>query len=537
MSFAFKMALDPRFAKLFKQATADVDGSSLKVALTSTQVFVAAYPQDAEANYLSARALLRADRFSEAIKFAEKAVALSPENANYDFFLGRLYLDFELYEFAAPLLRNAIVKRPDDFRSQCAMADFLMAIGKGHEARKHFETALSQMPEGDMKSAVQFNYAKCLEFTSAIDDAENIYLHLGADKNFSKMSFDRRANLRKHLPTSELAAEINLKLLNATADPSLKSELLLTLGNLYNNSKDYDRAFELWSESRSLRKTGRFLDLGQNIVELNKAFYTTELLAATEKHGHDSDRPLFVVGMPRSGTTLTAQILDAHSQCYGVGELGRVGKLANAFNQQYNEPNHVAKIISNAETGELRGRAEETLKLYTILAGDGAKYVVDKTPIQYLNLGYVHMCFPKAKFIHCQRHPADSFVSTFQNAMNEQHRYGYNQEEYAQTYLAKDAMMKYWQSNFGECIFDLHYEKLVSRPEETVRELLQFLELPWEENCMRFFETATTVKTFSNNQVRQPIYTSSVYRWKNYEKHLGPLFAALKAANFEYPEI
>jgi Sulfotransferase family len=147
------------------------------------------------------------------------------------------------------------------------------------------------------------------------------------------------------------------------------------------------------------------------------------------------------------------------------------------------------------------------------------------------------LLFPNAKFIHTQRHPADSFISAFQNNMNEHHAFTYDQLTYVETYLAKETLMTHWRDCFPERIFDLQYERLVAQPEETVRQVLEFLNLPWDESCMQFFNKGKMVKTFSRDQVRSPIYNSSVYRWKNYEKHLGPLFAALKAANYEYPEI
>ena len=240
--------------------------------------------------------------------------------------------------------------------------------------------------------------------------------------------------------------------------------------------------------------------------------------------------------MPRSGTTLIEQIISSHPDGFGVGELGRVQRLEETFVKDYASPDYKERLLKNASAGELGARANETLNLLELIAGPSPKFVVDKYPTQYLSMGYTHLCFPNSKFIHCQRHPADSFISSYQNNMSLAHNYSFDQNAYVEAFLTKEKIMTYWRSIFPDKIFDLHYEKLVARPEETVREMLDFIGLPWDPICLKFFEKKRTVQTFSLNQVRNPIYTTSVYRWKNYEKHLGPLFAALGEAGFTYPE-
>jgi tetratricopeptide (TPR) repeat protein len=531
------MALDPNYAKLRKQARMHVEEGSRDNALKSATVFYNRYPHDAEANYEMSRALVRHDKKDVALNHAEMANKIYPSNGAYIYLVGRLYLDFSLYEFAAPLLRAAVSKLPKDLLVQWAMADFLFAIGHGHGAKLHYEAALALGPDSFQRPELLLDYARCLDAIALKKDAEVAYLELQQIERLKIFAISKRATLLKYLPDSDIAIELRKILEKKELDELRRSEILLALGNMSENAKNYDDAFELWTTSRALRTIDRNNDIGYGVLDEIKGFYSASLLDVARPFGHDSERPLFIVGMPRSGTTLTEQIISSHPEAFGVGELGRMHKLEKAFRRDYNGENRANKIIKNAQNGELRARAEETLTLLEVLAGPDAKRVVDKLPSQYLSMGYTHLCFPNARFIHCQRHPADSFISSFQNNMSQFHEYSFDQTVYAEAYLTKEKLMAHWRTSFADQIYDLSYEKLVSSPEQTVRDLLQFIGLPWDPKCMQFFEKPRTVKTFSHDQVRNPIYTSSMARWKNYEKHLGPLFAALKEAEFEYPEL
>ena len=182
----------------------------------------------------------------------------------------------------------------------------------------------------------------------------------------------------------------------------------------------------------------------------------------------------------------------------------------------------------------MRSRAEEGLKLLRMIAGRPVRRIAEKTPHNFLAVGYLHLCFPNAKFIHCYRNPMDSFVSSYQNALNKAHSYAYRQETYCDEYLWHVELMKLWKSLFPEKILTLHYEQLASDPETWARKIIEFTGLPWHDDCLRFFEKAGTVRTISTQQVRKPVYSSSIERWRRYETHLQPLARALEKAGFQY---
>jgi hypothetical protein len=154
-------------------------------------------------------------------------------------------------------------------------------------------------------------------------------------------------------------------------------------------------------------------------------------------------------------------------------------------------------------------------------------------PHNFRDIGFIHLCFPNAKIIHCRRNPLDNFISAFQNLMNANHSYAYDQTDYGEYYLEYRRLMNHWKSIFPESIYESDYEALTQNPEMEVRKILDFLGLPWEDACLKFNERKSTVKTFSLMQVRNPINKGSIARWRNYEKQLSPVIAILKRAGMQ----
>lgn len=155
-------------------------------------------------------------------------------------------------------------------------------------------------------------------------------------------------------------------------------------------------------------------------------------------------------------------------------------------------------------------------------------------PHNFRHLGFIHLCFPNAKIIHCKRHPLDNFISAFQNAMNPFHGYAYNQVNYGEYYISYLRLMDHWKKVLPGSIYESQYEALTANPEVEVRNMLNFLGLPWEEACLKFNERESTVNTFSRLQIRNSINTGSVARWRNYEKHLSPIIAVLEQAGVHF---
>jgi len=225
---------------------------------------------------------------------------------------------------------------------------------------------------------------------------------------------------------------------------------------------------------------------------------------------------------------MTEQIIAAHTQVEGVGELTRITKLYRHCSQSHG----MRQVLENmTELGPERWKdiPLQYMNLLNVLA-PGAGRTVDKMPHNFLYLGFIHLCFPNARIIHCKRNPLDNFISAYQNSLNVFHGYSYNQLAYSEYYSIYLQLMDHWKSVIPECIYESQYEDLTQNPEAEVRKLLDFLGLPWEEGCLKFNETEQTIKTFSRTAVRNPINTGSIGRWRNYEKHLSQIITAFNQA-------
>jgi Sulfotransferase family len=236
--------------------------------------------------------------------------------------------------------------------------------------------------------------------------------------------------------------------------------------------------------------------------------------------------------MPRSGTTMTEQIIASHSQVEGVGELDRMARLDLGMARGKGMQGILDKM-SEVGPDNWNMVCLQYLNLVNALAPDAMR-TVDKMPQNFISLGFIHLCFPNAKIIHCKRNPLDNFISAYQNAMNSSHDYAYDQVAYGKYYIKYLELMDHWKVVIPSNIYESQYEKLTANPETEVRKMLEFLGLPWEEACLKFNERKSTVRTFSSLQVRNPINTSSVARWRNYEKYLGPIRSILDDAGISY---
>lgn len=517
--------------------------SKVEIALAASNLLIAErgarqlqtqFPEDSTANFFLAQVLVAKNEIKQAMPFAEIAVKHAPFHPGTNYFLGRIYLSLELYEKAAPLFQESIRLAPNSSLLYWALADMYQAMNQGETAAKNYKIALSLPLDSDRKSEIKMLYAICLASIDRHNESAQLLRELQHLPTVRGFYFLEETN-RKRDDTSELEKELRLELANSSPQDSNTPLLYHALGNILDKQKSPDEAWENWEISRSLDKKRDFqIDAYVGTADNLISFYSRDRLISIQDHGNKSELPIFVFGMARSGTTLTEQIIAAHKDGSGVGELARFASLEHHFFDRYVDSNNDALMVRNVKNGELERSANEILNLLNKLVAGHPKRIVDKAVNQYQAAGFIHACFPQARFIHCNRHPADTFVSAFQNRLD--HAYVSNQIHYAKFFLAKEKLMQHWRTCFPEQIFDLHYEKLVQDPEAIVRQMIEFLGLEWDSNCMKFFEQKSTVKTLSLTQVRQPIYTSSVYKWKKYEKHLSPLLSTLKEANFEYPK-
>jgi tetratricopeptide (TPR) repeat protein len=522
-------AIDPK-----EEAEAEAKEEDLRARLRAS-------PGSGRLNFELARLLTESGRRGEALQFIEQACKIAPREFQYLYYCGALYKDFRQFDLALELLKASVGVEPRVFLSQYDLADCYYLLGQGDKAEGHYRTAVKLASTPHERELGQTGLAKCLANSGLVDEAISLYEDCSTGTSeLAIYALCQGAVLRKAGPGDP--AEQSLLDLIKQDELSLVSreEVLLTLGKMHDIAGNHDQAFGYWQQSRAialeLAKEKRQTVFNDHAAFLKRRveFFTPELVGRLASYGHQSEAPVFVPGMPRSGTTLTEQILGSHPQVAGVGEIARWRKIEAAFLNDYDGADYHVRLLANAAKGELIARAEEDLTLMKTTAGGNYPRFVEKTPHMFEWLGYFATCFAKARFLHLVRHPADTFISTYQNKFNRNLAFAYDQVEFAREYAFSIRIMNFWKSLYPDRIDTYFYESLVDNTEHEARRMVAFIGLQWDENCLRFHERQSVVRTFSAQQVKKPIYKSSLGKWRAYEKHLGPLFAELDRQGVTY---
>ena len=488
------------------------------------------YPKEATPNFVMALILSGKEKWARALPYAEAAEKLAPDNAAYKVFLGKLYVELDMIEFASDLLRRALAMDKTLFQAPLAMANYYLESGQGSRALPYYDLALQAAPPA-YKGTAHFYRAECLRAMGRLAESEVEYKHVVDMPQHRVSTLTSMAVLKKNDHESEYAKQIRKELERPDLTDDDRSVLLLCLGHLHENGRDYDNAFQNFTQSRRLLPIGSKID--DFIAQINDIVgnITPEVFDRFREFGHKSDKPIFVVGMPRSGTTLTEQIIGAHSLAQGVGELRRISRMA-AFFMRRGGIRQLLDEMGKVGPDQWKEVPRQYLTLLREVAPEG-RYTVDKMPHNFIHLGFIHLCFPNAKIIHCKRNPLDNFISAFQGQMNAHHSYSYDQEYYGEYYVQYLRLMDHFKSVMPDSIYESQYEALTENPEIEIRNLLNYLGLPWEERCLKHNERQSTVNTLSYSQVRNPINTGSVGRWRNYETHLAPIIAVFEKAGVQ----
>lgn len=508
-----------RLARLFSR------GSNPGRALPHSRVALALDPDSSEALAAAGLAFRRTKRFAEAEQHFTRALALAPQEVSILADAAALLNELDRPAEAETLYRRALDVEPQALNVLMALGEILEREGAIADALAIYDRALEVNPKS---ASILVRRGACLRDEGDFPGAEAACRQaLALDRDHTPASLVlMRINRLEGAPTeikrlTRLATDLRQPTTN-------RVQAGFVLGDLADRSGDPDTAFghyasvnKLYREHRT--RNGQVFDREalQSQVEVAGA-RIPEYVNNTGAWGHSTDQPVFVVGMPRSGTTLVEQICASHSQVFGAGELWSIRTIDAALTVH----NGLQTPLKDWDAGHARMLADRHAAQLERL-GRGARRVIDKAPLNLLRLGLISALFPNARVIWCRRDPRDIVVSN--------HTLFFDHGNLASTDLADAAfevgqvqrLGDRWAHGLPLPILQVSYEDLVADLEINVRRIIDFLGLPWEPTCLDFKNAPRHVSTPSSWQVRQPIYSSSVGRWRRYEKHLGPMLAEL----------
>ncbi|MDH3546372.1 MAG: sulfotransferase, partial [Gammaproteobacteria bacterium] len=254
---------------------------------------------------------------------------------------------------------------------------------------------------------------------------------------------------------------------------------------------------------------------------------TPEFLHQHEGLGDPDPSPIFIVGLPRSGSTLIEQILASHSLAEGTHELPDLPRLIRSINEQRLRGDSYPEALKHYDADQLAELGQQYIASTRRHRGD-APFFTDKMPNNFASIGLLDLILPNAKIINARRHPLDSCMGSYKQLFYKGQAFTYDLVELGEYYLQYQRMMDYWHEILPGKVLDIHYEQMVMDQEDQTRRLIEHCGLPWEDRCLRFYETDRAVNTASSEQVRQPIYSKSINSWRNFEAHLQPLIEVLE---------
>jgi tetratricopeptide (TPR) repeat protein len=457
---------------------------------------------DAPASFLLSIVLLAQERGREALPIVERLVASDPDHVFYRDLLAAALFQIEEFEAAIAQYEAILKNSPERAGAWMSYGRALRALGRRQQCIAAFKRAIELLPTW-VEAHRTLASIKAYRFTPAEADA------------------------------------IRTLVIRADSPAASYAELHFALGRVLEDAGEYAEAFENFRESQKLQRANIVYDADVSTRWLRRemAVFTSQFIRERGSVGCPSNAPIFVVGMPRAGSTLVQEILCAHSAIERTGELRDLTWMTARLDQESAGRGGIRypEVLRTYDKDRFRSLGEEYLQRTLCRRKLGRPFFVDKYPGNFYRTGLIHLILPNAKIVDVRRHPLDCCLSCFKNYFPEGPLYSHSLTDLGRYYADYVEMMAHFDDVLPGKVHRVIYENLVEDPEREVRRLFDYLDLPFEEQCLRYYERGQAIMTTSTEQARQPIYKTGVGAWRNYEQWLNPLKAALGRVLEPYP--
>ncbi len=459
-------------------------------------------PGFAEARYNHATVLYRLGRPDEAIAQLEPLLARAPRHPGYRNLKAAALGRIGEYDQTIALYQGVLADHPDQPKAWMSLGHALKTVGRAPESVEAYRRSLALEP-GLGEAWWSLANLKTWSFTPADLEAMTV-----------------------QAARSDLSDEDRF-------------HLSFALGKALEDAGRYDESWARYAEGAKLRRGG--IDYDAEAVtghmERSKAVFTPAFFAERAGWGCEAADPIFVVGLPRSGSTLIEQILASHSAVEGTMELPDIISMARRLGgrRRRADPSRYPEMLVESDAGAVRALGEEYLDRTRVQRKLGRPFFIDKMPNNFAHVGLIRLILPRAKIIDARRHPMGCCFSAFKQHFARGQGFSYDLVELGRYYADYVALMAHFDAVQPGAIHRVFYERMVEDPEGEVRRLLDYCGLPFEAACLRFYENDRAVRTASSEQVRRPIFSDAVEHWRHYESHLDPLAEALGETLARYP--
>ena len=461
--------------------------------------------------------------YDDAEFLLSSALELAPENIYARSQYLNLLLRLGKYKVAEQQVEILLIEQPDNLSFKVAKANALTGLGKIAQAITLFEQAITQ---DDNTAGFHLQLGHALKAKGEIAKAVAAYQQAYQLTPSYGDAFWSLANTKTYRFSDDEIAQMQVQ--QAAQDLAItdKVQLHFAIGKAFEDRCDYDQAFQSYQQGNDLQHAHNGFDINniEQQVEEQIKFCTAELFQSRGQLGLNASDAIFIVGLPRAGSTLLEQILASHSQVDGTMELHNVLGLASRLRgrKPSNQANQYPKNLAEIKAEYFQRFGQQFIDETRVYRED-APFFIDKMPNNFLHIGLIRLMLPNAKIIDARRAPMACCFSGFKQLFAEGQDFSYNLEDIGRYYQAYLKLMAHWQSVLPDFILTVNHEDVVDDLETQVRRILDFCGLEFEKSCLDFHKTQRNIKTPSSEQVRQPIYKSATEQWRYFEQHLTPL--------------
>lgn len=463
----------------------------------------------------------------EAEHLLRQALARAPDHASAMFELGRVLKELDRHEEAITVYRELLKQQPENPKAYYRLGGVLGPAARTRESAAAYRRCIELAPThvgawlglGHMLKTL----GKQEEGVAAYQRCRDIEPDFGE-------AYYSLANLKTYRFSDGEIAQMQQRLESSELEGISRVNFMFALAKAFEDRQDFETAWQYYEQGNATQRMLVNYDpvqtetVNDELVE----FFNSDFIARSEGFGNPDAAPIFVLGMPRSGSTLVEQIIASHSQVEGTSELPYVGRVTRSLNRNRADGMKYPRVLNELEARHFHRLGQNYIDMAQMHRVEGRPRFIDKMPNNYPCVGFIHSILPNAKIIDARRHPLDACVGNLRQLYAKGQTFSYDQTDIGEYYLQYRRMMDHWDAVLPGKVLHVQYEDTVNNLETQVGRILEFLELPWEDGCLNYHDTERAVRTASSEQVRQPIYTSGVAFWKHYEPWLEELKEVLE---------
>lgn len=498
-------------------------------------------PEDVNVLRLLAELGKRRGHLKDSAELLRRAIMIHPDGDAARFDLLSILMLMHKHEEAMTIIDNLLKRHTENLQLMSMKANILMRLGENLNAISYFEKILTR--DFDLLG-VWMMYGHCLKSVGRLSDSINAYREALLLDPCSGDAWWSLANIKTFKfdldDIKKMEDAINTKGRNIIDRASLHFALAKALED---NNQNPESSFNHYKIGNELRRSTIKYDRDFFSEMCNKfiKFQSKEFFKKREGQGFLAASPIFVLGMPRSGSTLIEQILASHPQIEATNELHDIISIANRLSkgkaESNNEGINYLDRLARLNAGQLKALGEEYIERTAIQRKTDKPFFIDKMPVNWRHIGLIHLILPNAKIIDTRRHPLDCCLSNFKQHYGMGHHNSYDLVDMGQFYVDYVKYLAHMDEVLPGKIYRVVHENLIENPDNEIRKIFEYLQLPFHENCLNFWESDRVIKTPSSEQVRRPINRDGMNQWKKYEPWLDPLKNTLGEILVRYPSV